>query len=373
MEEEGPSTRPLTGPPRVAAASNPLMRHLQEEQAACSSTHESCSSSSSSSQDGGCSSSSSRRLQAFAAGSVMKELAAYMRERCILGAPEGALQQPTGAPLDPQMKGHALWPPGGPPEGAHQDSYASAAATHQAAAAAQKNKNSTSSSSRSTRRGCNEKEVGPVALSVSRPRLRLCLQPEVGHEEMLSGALKGSGVSTAEEEAGEDSDGGEALKSKTAAFGFLYDDASDELDSAWVRKTLRHEADRCLFRAVSAFHVTTKPLLHSQQQEQQQEQQQQQQQQQQQAGANASQLPLVQHIASRLSEPVDAGSSQQQQQQQKQQQQQQQEQQQQQQQQQEEDEESAAYEVCCESCGCVVGWKDTEDVFYFTDVIPGEA
>ncbi|KAL8434102.1 hypothetical protein ACSSS7_003384 [Eimeria intestinalis] len=216
-------------------------------------------------EEGRCTSSannstSSSRLQAFAAGAVMQQLAAYMRERCILGPEQKAPHKSTtqGA-SEHSAKGFSQLAPQGPlPErqrplqglreesgprsdGPSATAHSRAATSPLSSTATASAPDSSSSGSSSSSCGKGGSKGGGLASSVnsSRPRLRVCLQPEVGEDSEMSPEMSGGGVRTAQEDGGDESDGGEALKSKTAAFGFLYDDAMDELDSAWVRKTLR--------------------------------------------------------------------------------------------------------------------------------------
>ncbi|KAL8456067.1 hypothetical protein Emag_000111 [Eimeria magna] len=435
MEGEGPGRGlegPAGGPPKAFLGSNPLINQLQAEEGRCSSSGEN--------------SASSSRLQAFAGGSVMQQLAGYMRERRILDTQEEAPHKPTqgfakrlsdgSSEMPPQepFPGHRQEPPQGPAEKSARTSESPPATAKSRTATSSFCRTAAASAPDSSGSSKGVSNGSDLASSLDRPRLKLrvCLQPEVGEEPEMSLELSGGVAHTAQEEdGGDESDGGEAIRSKTAAFGFLYDDAMDELDSAWVRKTLRlgeghtdavlscagcftppsecgackgalaanlsvrcvstsfdalyfclsrflrHESERNLFRAVTAFHVTIKPTPKQQHQQQQQQQkqpllQQQQQQQQQQevqplhqqlqeqdeARPNTWQLPLVQHIASCLSESSCTSNLQQQQHQQ----------------QQDEGAEAAIVcEVCCECCGSVVGWQDAEEVFYFSDVIPGEA
>ena len=452
----GEALRDPSGLPSPTRRHNPLLMELQPEDPA-----------------GSCNSSlnSSNRLQKFASGSVMRELAAYMRERCILGP-----ERPAENPQKTDTPAAASAP--------------TAAADHTAAAAGAEHKDTTSIA-----QGQGLFQSKGSTLNPSRPRLRVSLQPEVGQEEeTLEGA---SGVRAPQDGESEESDGGEAVKSKTAAFGFLYDDSLDERDSVWVGKELRvgggetdavlscpgcflpicyqcqrqapymasllllllplllmllgifcscwcgllrrrlcawlprlaqqlplvmlqkqqllhwvivscsffwvkdlnlssvrscvrrvlaavycprgvlgpeylgcamcscnavfrHESARSLFRAVAAFHVTTRPMpaeqqqLHQNQQLQQAEQRPAQQQQQPRGTRNAAELPVVQYIADCLSEPVLPSQPQPQKNQ-------------------DLEEAPAVNEVLCESCGTVVGWQDADEVFHFTEVIPGEA
>ncbi|KAL8270150.1 hypothetical protein Esti_005909 [Eimeria stiedai] len=385
MEGEGRVRGPSGGPPGASLGSTPLLRQLQAEEGRGNSSSNS--------------STNSSRLQAFASGSVMQQLTGYMRERCILGPQQKPPHKPAQEPPEQSTAGSSEMPPPEPPakhqqgrpqgpaeenapvfEGPPATAQSRAATSPYSSTETASTPDSSSSSNSSSSKG-GSKSSRLTSLNPSRSRLRVCLQPEVGEESEMSPELSGGGVHTAQEEGGEESDGGEAVKSKTAAFGFLYDDALDELDSAWVRKTLRRGEGHtdAVLSAVAAFHVTIRPTpkqQHQQQQQQQQTQQllQQEQQQQQQgqqqhlhqqlqrqdeARPNASQLPLVQHIASCLSQPSGASNLQQQQQQE--------------QQPGKEGETAAVCEVCCECCGSVVGWQDAEEVFYFSDVIPGEA
>ncbi|OEH74931.1 E2F-associated phosphoprotein [Cyclospora cayetanensis] len=278
-------------------------------------------------------SSANSRLREFAAGPVMRELATYLRERCILGPPT--------IPDERQSAGNT----------------ASADCTSEACVS-------------SVIKTSEQKTLPSSQMpwgAFSRPRLRVILQPDVGatQKEDISGDRKAGAVDGESEE----SDGGEALRSKTADFGFLYDDSLDERDSVWVRKELRcgegdtdavlscpgcflpicyqcqrHESARHLFRAVAAFHVMIRPIGAEQLQQHLGEKEKLWK-----GRTSASDLPILQHIVDRLTDHDSA------------------------QWQLQNEELNAINEVLCEGCGTLVGWQDKEDIFHFMDVIPGEA
>lgn len=203
MECFGGSERPNEAS-RIFKLKNPLLRDIQAEGNACENNPRNSGSSHDSSSD---------RLKNFAVGTVMKELAAHMRERCILGPPETVSQADTPAGASDRL-------------GASTSLRSSAVAGN----------NTECESGKTQLQEIIQESDPPVKFS--RPRLRVCLQPEVGEEDQA--ASTGASCAPMREDGdSESSDGGEAVKSKTAAFGFLYDDSLDERDSAWVRKELR--------------------------------------------------------------------------------------------------------------------------------------